>query len=253
LGLINLHGAEFVYEPYPIGLARPVFDPELYERLVATFPAPDGFAHRRAQGRKYALSDQFVNARAFRRFVAANEPWRDVHREVRSPEFRRHVLEVFRDAGVDLSLLPTRRGLRSRLGLARDVVRRRYVPPRRPRLRGTAEFSIMPAQGGHIRPHTDVPEKVVTLVFSMLRPGEWQPEWGGGTDQLRPTDPRRNFNYANEYLDFDEVEVIRTFPFEPNQAVLFVKTFNSLHCVRPMTGPGDVMRRTLNVNLRRVY
>ena len=39
---------------------------------------------------------------------------------------------------------------------------------------------------------------------------------------------------------------------EPNQAVLFVKTFNSLHCVRPMTGPAEAMRRTLTVNLRRV-
>jgi hypothetical protein len=67
---------------------------------------------------------------------------------------------------------------------------------------------------------------------------------------LRPTDPRNYFNFYNRYLSFDEVEVLHTFRFEPNQAVLFVKTFNSLHCVRPMTGPEGVQRRTLTVNLK---
>jgi hypothetical protein len=252
LDLIDLSRAEFVYEPFPMGLARPVFDPELYERLVAAFPTSDQFAHRPEQGRKYSLSDQFVNPRAFRRFVAGHELWRDVYRELRSREFRLRVPEVLRDAGIDLSLLPSGRGLRSRAGRLRDAMRRRYVPPRRPWLRGTMEFSMMPAEGGHIVPHTDAPEKVVTLVFSMVRPGEWGAEWGGGTDMLRAKDPRRSFNYLNQYLGFDDVEVIRTFPFEPNQAVLFVKTFNSLHCVRPMTGPGEAMRRTLTVNLRRI-
>jgi hypothetical protein len=32
------------------------------------------------------------------------------------------------------------------------------------------------------------------------------------------------------------MDVIDTFEFTPNQAVMFVKTFNSWHSVRPMTG-----------------
>jgi hypothetical protein len=233
LSRINLDNAEFVYEPFPMGLARPVFEPDLYERLVAAFPGPDQLARRPEQGRKYGLSDQVVNAREFRRFVGAHELWREVWEEVRSREFRVRLLELLRDAGIDLSLLPSSDGLRERVRRGRDAVRRRYVPPRRPRLRGTLEFSMMPADGGHILPHTDVPEKLVTLVFSMVAPGEWR--------------------FVNQYLEFDEVEVLKTFPFEPNQAVIFVKTFNSLHCVRPMTGPENAMRRTLTANLRRIY
>jgi hypothetical protein len=253
LSRINLDNAEFVYEPFPMGLARPVFEPDLYERLVAAFPGPDQLARRPEQGRKYGLSDQVVNAREFRRFVGAHELWREVWEEVRSREFRVRLLELLRDAGIDLSLLPSSDGLRERVRRGRDAVRRRYVPPRRPRLRGTLEFSMMPADGGHILPHTDVPEKLVTLVFSMVAPGEWRSEWGGGTDMLRPKDPRRSYNFVNQYLEFDEVEVLKTFPFDPNQAVTFVKTFNSLHCVRPMTGPENAMRRTLTANLRRIY
>jgi hypothetical protein len=46
------------------------------------------------------------------------------------------------------------------------------------------------------------------------------------------------------------MEVLETFPFEPNQAVVFVKTFNSWHSVRPMTGRGSpAMRKTLTINI----
>ncbi len=235
-----------------MGVARQVFEPDVYERLVDAFPDTGQLAQRPEQGRKLSLSDQFVNPGEFRRFVGASPVWRELYAELRSPQFRVQLLEQLRDAGIDLALLPRPRPLRMRVGEARAAVRRRVLPPRRPRLRGTMEFSVMPAQGGHIVPHTDAPEKVVTLVLSMVRPGDWRREWGGGTDMLRPKDTRRSFNHVNEYLGFDEVEVLRTFEFEPNQAVLFVKTFNSLHCVRPMTGPPEAMRRTLTVNLRRV-
>jgi hypothetical protein len=51
-------------------------------------------------------------------------------------------------------------------------------------------------------------------------------------------------------VPFEEVEVLHTFEFLPNQCVLFVKTFNSLHSVRPMAVPGPRrMRRTLTVNI----
>ena len=46
------------------------------------------------------------------------------------------------------------------------------------------------------------------------------------------------------------MEQIDVFEFEPNQCVVFVKTFNSWHCVRPMQGNGSqAMRRTLTINI----
>ena len=47
-----------------------------------------------------------------------------------------------------------------------------------------------------------------------------------------------------------EVETLNTFEFGPNQCIIFVRTFNSLHCVRPMTGKGSqAMRRSLTINI----
>jgi hypothetical protein len=84
----------------------------------------------------------------------------------------------------------------------------------------------------------------------MIREGEWDPAFGGGTDVNRPKDPRLYYNELNRQAEFDEMEVLETFPFEPNQAVVFVKTFNSWHSVRPMTGRGSpAMRKTLTINI----
>ena len=109
---------------------------------------------------------------------------------------------------------------------------------------------MMPSTGGCIKPHTDSPQKLITLVYSIVSSGEWKPEWGGGTDVLRVKEPRNSFNHVNRQAEFAEVDVIKTFEFVPNQLVVFVKTFNSWHAVRPMTGENPpAMRRTLTINI----
>lgn len=120
-------------------------------------------------------------------------------------------------------------------------------------LRTRFEFSMLPADGGYLKPHTDGVTKLITLVYSMAEEDEWNPAWGGGTATLRPRDITRNFNFLNQMREFDEYDQLHSFAFVPNQCVVFVKTFNSHHAVYPMTGTGSgVMRRTLTVNIERV-
>jgi hypothetical protein len=85
---------------------------------------------------------------------------------------------------------------------------------------------------------------------SIIDEGEWNPAFGGGTDVNRPKDVRLAYNELNRQARFEDMEVLDTFEFTPNQGVVFVKTFNSWHSVRPMTGNGsDAMRRTLTINI----
>ena len=107
-----------------------------------------------------------------------------------------------------------------------------------PGLSARFEFSMLPADGGSVIPHTDAPGKLITLVVSMVKEGEWNPALGGGTEVNRPKDHRLAYNELNRQAEFADVEALDTFEFTPNQAVIFVKTFNSWHCVRPMTGHG---------------
>jgi len=245
---LSLEHLELRYEPFPIGLARPAIAPETYDAMAEAFPSVELFEDFRAMGKpgnKYTLSER-ENLRAYLDFVRSRPLWREFHRQVKSQAFIQGVLEALRQRYVDLGFRPTTawQRMRSRLG---DLIRGR-VSPQSLRLRSRFEFSALPADGGQVVPHTDSVSKIVTLVCSMARKGEWDPAWGGGLDLNRPRHPRLAFNQLNRLADFDEMEVIDTYPYEPNQCVVFVKTWNSWHSVRPMTGPGsNALRKTLTI------
>lgn len=237
------------YEPFPIGCARPIMDAQAYGDLVDSFPPEDLFVSLPKVGYKYVLSEKF-NKNAYQQFIREHAGWRDLHRWIKSEDFIDHVMESLQRRHVDL-------GYGKRLSIGRRMLRGLVGKSGRGerkigthRLSSRFEFSMLPANGGHVLPHTDTPSKIITIVVAMLRPGEWQDAYGGGTDVNRPKDPSRTFNLLNRKADFGEMEVLHTYPFEPNQAILFVKTFNSWHSVRPMTSNSShVMRRTLTINI----
>jgi hypothetical protein len=247
--LLSLASATFRYEPYPIGLARPAFTARLYDELLNSWPDADLFAFMPKLGNKYSLSE--VNhPDQYHKFLQRTPVWNDVYQEVKSPQFVHSVLQMLRAGGIDLGIpddvavnQPANKGGSLRWAAALD-------PKRAAALRTRFEFSMLPADGGHIKPHTDSPRKLVTLVVSFCDPRQWQASFGGGTTVLRAADPRQSYNHVNHQLEFSETEVLHTFPFEPNQCVIFVKTFNSLHAVSPMTGAGSAaMRKTLTINV----
>jgi len=237
----------FDYDPFPIGLAQNVFDPATYAEMVDTFPNADDFVAKHALGMKYSLS-QVNNRRAYLRFLQRHPVWHRLYVHVKSRAFIADVLAALRRHGIDLGLYeqPFAERMRQRV----RALKRGRPMPRTPRLRARFEFSAMPVTGGSIRPHTDDPAKIVTLVVSMVHAGEWQPDWGGGTSVVWPRDATRSFNLRNHYLEFDEVRTLKTFPFRPNQCIVFVKTPNSWHMVGPMTGTDPhALRRTLTINI----
>src|SRR5688572_24148281 len=98
-----LEHATFRYEPYPIGLARPIFDDDRYAELLAAWPPHDLFAFKPALGKKYSLSE-VNNASEYEAFVAGSPLWKDIHAQIKSPEFVQRVLKVLRDANIDLGI-----------------------------------------------------------------------------------------------------------------------------------------------------
>jgi hypothetical protein len=241
----------FRYEPYPIGVVRPVFDERFYAQLLETYPPIEIFEQMPKVGHKYSLSEH-MNARGYRDFIASTPPWKDLHAWVKDRAFIDQVEQTLLDHRIDVWLGERQKSLAKRSQrVLRDLARGR-LPSKTLRLRARFEFSALPADGGLVMPHTDTPKKVITLVVSMVGPDEWNPEWGGGTEVSRPLDERESFNWENRQLPFEQVAPIDTYAFQPNQCILFVKTFNSLHCVRPMTGRGrDALRRTITINIER--
>ena len=236
------------YEPFPIGLAKPLMDPAMYDSLAKAYPPIELFKHIPKVGHKFCLSQKF-NPDKYKEFVHSEPIWRDFHAWIKSDDFVYGVLGALKERDVDLGFDGPVSIPRRTLKRARNILRGRPWQ-REPWLTARFEFSMLPAAGGYVIPHTDEPGKVVTVVVSMMREGEWDVSFGGGTDVNKPKDVRRNFNRMNAKAEFDDMEVIDRFEFTPNQAVIFVKTFNSWHSVRPMTGNGsNAMRKTLTINI----
>jgi hypothetical protein len=250
--MLSFKNANFIYEPYPIGVAPSVLEESFYDELVSSFPPSELFSFMAYHGNKYSLSE-LNNPDAYHEYVRSSRPWHEFYKWIKRAEFPGEILTMLCEHKIDLDL--------SGQGNGAAVSRRTLLQKlRHPRSRHTGsnlsarfEFSMLPADGGFIKPHTDSPQKIVTLVIGILRPGEWNTSFGGGTEVLRPKDTSNNFNFKNSYLEFADVETLTTFEYSPNNCVIFIKTFNSLHGVRPMTAPGhDLMRKTLTINIERV-
>lgn len=247
--MFSFEHADFRYEPYPIGLIKPVMDPGLYETLVEAFPPVELFKFMPKLGNKYTLSEKF-NPQNYHRYVTENEPWRELHAWIKSESFFRAVDDMLRANDIDLGLAKARFTGQGKWRWRLAELARGRWPRGDISLRSRFEFSMLPADGGYVPPHTDTPRKIITLVVSMVGADGWDPALGGGTEVNRPKDHRHAYNWLNEALEFDEVERLDVFDFTPNQCVVFVKTFNSLHCVSPMQAKGSsAMRRTLTVNI----
>jgi hypothetical protein len=233
------------YEPFPVGLIADVLDEKTYGDLVTNYPPLPLFKYMPKLGNKYSLSSS-NNRELYYRYLADTPAWGRFHDYILSREFIDQTLSVLKDNHIDLGLKRYRVVSGKRSNHSNPISRLL----RSTELSARFEFSMMNGVGGHIRPHTDMPRKMITFVFSMFPPGEWDGQWGGGTAVVRPKNPHHSFNRVNRYLDFDEVEVVKEYPFNPNQALIFVKTFNSWHAVMPMSAPSeDALRKTITVNI----
>jgi hypothetical protein len=247
---IRLENLVMRYDPFPVGIVAPTFEPSLYAEMLRGFPPLELFEFLPRFGKKYSLSE-VRNPKAYSAVVASSPLWREVHRYFKSPEFIYSVIDALREKGVDLGIRRADQKLSRRLRKLALSVRNGGLPIADPPITSRFEFSTLPANGGIVIPHTDAVKKFITIVFSIVGEGEWDETWGGGTDILKTQDPARSYNFVNKQVPYEETETLETVHFRPNQAMLFVKTFNSLHGVKEMRGPEGTLRRTLTVNFER--
>ena len=176
-----------------------------------------------------------------------NSVWNDFNRWIKSSSFLIATFEALKDKNIDLGIEIDDRSLSAKLaqkldGKWRSTSGKKYW--------AKFEFSSLPVDGGFVAPHTDAPQKIVTIVLNIVDGGEWQRDFGGGTDLNIPLKDELKFNHINRSSSFDDLKIEHTYEFAPNQAVVFVKTFNSWHSVRPMHGKGrSEMRKSVTINI----
>lgn len=246
----NFSNAQFDYTPYPICLIPDFLSPADYASLCDSFPDSRHFALMgKHQHVKQILGERY-NSTFFNDFVHSQPEWNRFYRYVKSERFVRDVLTFLADNNIDLGF-PKRFWYTPRNS---DSYLRTTTAAllRRPLITSKLTFSILPSNGGQVLPHTDSASKRVTMVISFIRDGEWQQQWGGGTAVNTMKDETRTYNQVNKVVAFDEVNTVKTFPFNPNQCVLFIKTYNSLHSVPPISAPDTAFRRTVHLHIKTI-
>jgi hypothetical protein len=249
--MLNYNKVEMRYEPYPLAILRPALAPDTYDELVTNFPDTSLFGTLNKFPYKLSLSEKFAPEN-YARFLRENKPWNRFHSWVKSDDFIRSTIDFLNANHVELPVEDAFEGGSARLKRIGRALAKGNLPSPAPRLRSRFEFSVLKADGGLVEPHTDAAKKIITLVVSMIKDGEWDPAFGGGLDMNRATDNRYAFNWKNRLVPWDKIEIVETIPFVPNQCILFVKTFNSLHSVRRMNQTGsNALRKTVTIVIER--
>lgn len=245
--MLNFVASSIRYDPYPLVVLRPALDPALYEQLCENYPPIDEFGRIPKYDYKLSLSEKF-NANKYHAFLARNDVWGRFHAWIKSDDFIRQTADFLVSNHIDLQVQQHSEPLSGRFGRTLRQISRGKLPSKSIKLRSRFEFSVLKADGGEVAPHTDTPKKIITLVLSMVKEGEWEHKLGGSLDINRVNDVEYAFNWINRIVPWDKVEVIDTVPFVPNQCVVFVKTFNSLHSVRKMAEKGsNALRKTVTI------
>ncbi len=220
--LLTFEGLRLRRDPYVIGCATAAVAPALYAELVRQFPPIELFKSFGEQNRKWSLSS-VNNPKQYATYLSEHDIWRQFHRYIKTL-FIGQMTDVLKAHGVEWK-------------------------PKGGHLKARWEFSALPADGGCLRPHTDIPSKLITVVLSMRGTEDnWRPEWGGGTDVLVPKGGAQLDDYKAE---FDAFDVVETYPYVPNQAVVFVKSPTSWHSVGPFRGTAGALRKTLTINIEK--
>lgn len=248
--MIHFENTTFDYEPYPLGLMRPTFDADVYTEMLANWPAVD-MCRTLGSGQqlKHYLNESKTR-KQYLEFVASKPVWREFHAYVKSRKFIDQLLALLRENNLDLGYPRPRRPFVKRTRTALGDMLKRHKWPEFPRdIYTRFEFSMLPHQAGAVVPHTDDPKKISTMVLYMAEEGEWDQAWGGGLEVVMPKDPALRFNHTNRKLPYEAMDILKTYDYGPNQAIIFIKTHNSWHQVSPIKGDGTgPLRRTLTIN-----
>lgn len=222
--MLNYDVVKNTDDPYQYIHFQNIFPEELYEELMDNWPqdgiAPMHFAPRKVAGKKSSLHSNDPNSKnAFEAFISDNKAWASVYAYFKSQKFIDWVSKTYPIAAET------------------EFKEVRF------------EFSHMPADGGHLHPHPDGHDKMITLCIYM--PHRWDESWGGNFQVLKhKTNPDADFTTrGNGKTTWDECNVIYEVPFISNEAVMMCRSDNSLHAVAPMTGPASEYRTSLVINL----
>src|SRR5262245_8263981 len=78
VGPVCFQNSEFMYDPFPVGICKPVVDADVYHQLIDSWPPTELFQYKKNLGHKYSLSE-INNPDKYHAFLTSCQPWRDFY------------------------------------------------------------------------------------------------------------------------------------------------------------------------------
>lgn len=240
--MINLNNNKFFYDPFPHAMFENAFDKNFYDNICKEFPIEQKFEKFDYDKQNQIKQNKFVfndNHQSFKKMLKNKHNISDLYSYLTNQHFRKLILDFLEQNYISLS----------KYEFNQNILNRAYKKIKKAK-KFLFEFSMIPTDGGYIKPHTDGADKLVIMVIPIVDNENLSKIVNAGTKILKPTDDKYKYNYLNSTVPFEATEVIREIPFKKNQFFLFVKTHNSLHSVGPMINPSasdkTLMRKTIN-------
>jgi hypothetical protein len=253
--MINLKNITFDYEPFPHGICKNIIDEDIYQKLVDEFPKIEFLKKTSDKNNinkfnKYSLSSN-LEKKEFFSVLNGRDILKKFINYLLSREFKKYLIEILYNNNINFGIKVEELNFKKRFKNFLYNISPNFLVKQEQEFEINVEFSSIPFKNGMIKPHTDSQYKFASIVIPIVDKN-WVDNFNGGTNFLKPKNNEKTFNYLNNTLEFNETELIKIIPFERNQFLIFLKTFNSLHSVGPMTGYDEnKFRNSLTLTLEK--
>lgn len=214
-----------------------------YQALLASFPGLEWFPEI-IEGNKHRLNSRTAPD-TFEQFCRAQPVWAEFFALLSEEQFLTDLYNSVREPLGKVRGVFGSRPWRTPSSRSMSFFRRALSQP----VKVTFELSRL-KDGGFVPPHTDAPEKLVTMMFYFPAP-DWRESYGGGTVFYRTKTQRLNQNWSNYRVPFEELQTVSVNQFIPNRLCIFIKSKNSYHGLPAVTCPAGMSRNSLNINIFR--
>lgn len=256
--MLNLKDFKFEYDPYPYGIARNIFDNQTYKDLVKNFPhvsklkmSKDKYRYKvENKFNKFSLSSK-NDSELFFDLIKKNEIYVRLVNYLLSYDFKINLLNILLNNNINFGITPKKNSWRKLLrNFLLNFIPYNFLKPAQD-IDIAIEFSAIPINGGYLKPHTDGPHKLASIVIPIVDE-YWQDFFNGGTNLLKPKDNRKIYNLLNNTYEFEECDIIKMIQFNSNQLLIFLKTYNSFHSVGPLKGKElGIYRKSITLTIEK--
>jgi hypothetical protein len=237
--LLSNRTKDVSYHPFCHFQVEDYLPSKMYQSLLESFPEQRWFSET-IEGDKNRLHSLY-SAGIVRELCRQYPVWRDFMDFLSSQVFLNDLYQFVRGG------LIKSRGLLNSRPWCEAAIYHPFMPIVKQPVQMQFEFSRLP-RGSFVPPHTDAPDKLVSLLLYFPDP-EWRENYGGNTDFYRPKRSDLEYNWDNRRVPVEELVPFHSSPFTPNRLVGFLKSRNSYHGVLPITCPDGMARNSLNINV----